>query len=131
MAYKERIEEMPCEILRVCYRESLKEGHRDTPRAVARRKFGNSLGYGEDWIAQQREAGVRVGRTLEGRHREQVLQAMAAEVGTDESVDRLPAYLERGSNWRIIARFRMGMEERAANSFGDRLCRCFWYGSIF
>ena len=123
MAYEERIEEMPCEILRVCYRESLKEGHRDTPRAVARRKFGNSLGYGEDWIAQQREAGVRVGRTLEGRHREQVLQAMAAEVGADESVDRLPAYLERGSNWRIIARFRMGMEERAANSFGDRLCR--------
>ena len=109
----------PCQTLKECV------AYNREPRnafAVAKIKYYNSMGFASDTIADMIENDVDIGAILQRRHMDQFAQTQA--VGGEVRPFTLPGYLLRGTDFRMVARFRLGNETRAEQSWRtDKTCR--------
>lgn len=121
--YEDRISRSPCVMVRECFRDMEEEERWRTDLAITREKHWNALGFSRGAIREWRQSGTRTNRMMTKRHLEQVIQQIACGSEHEQNVLELPGYLRKERDIKIVARFRLGCEERGSRSWGDRQCR--------
>ena len=126
MKYEERIRNSPCLILRECLIEvhkGLKNNWTDM-----RSKYCNRNGWAVEEVNAALSRGESVWHPLMMRDMECWQQLQFNRLQSSHyrflQTSRVPWYLQRGRNVRLIARFRCGNEERGRDKWGtDHRCR--------
>lgn len=119
LRYQEKARESPCLALRACV-EEMDRGLTSTARE--RTHLLNKLGFSKDYVNHLRERGTDVVATLVNRLNDQFLQC--AENTGEVNPLALPGYLVRGTEYKLVARFRLGNETRGDQMWRkDRSCR--------
>lgn len=119
MAYEERATSSPCLVLRECVR--LVQRGEPNRFVDARRRYCEIGGLSADHASIRIQEGANVSSEIRNRHsaREQQLRwcALKGSRYTALRTHRLPKYLDRGLDIKVIARFRLGNEEHGHQSW--------------
>lgn len=126
LAYEERAVNSPCLTLRECIKEVLL--CRKNRHTTARNNHFIMSGFSPGVIAQGVERGDKVASTVRKQRSDQFLQLQWCALSRMEDYvwveNRLPAYLKRGIDIQVVARFRLQNEERGKQSWRkDQTCR--------
>lgn len=114
LRFEMRAKTSPCRMLRECVEVNAEPWNRSRDSYLSR------LGFSTQTVAEMAGAGVDVTTILMQRHMDQYAQCRRGEVRPQ----RLPGYLMRGKDYKVVARFRLENATRASQEWrDDRTCR--------